>query len=59
MEGRFKTFRHGGGAGFISFYAVRYGIAVETARVSPPEEGIDNLSRRRVNLAGLTAQWLA
>ena len=52
---RFDRFRHGAGHGCYSVRnAVRCRIVFETARVRPPEQRIDNFSRDRVNLAGLS-----
>ena len=50
INGRSDRFRHRAGHDFRSIcYSVQFRIAVETDRVSPPEQRIDNLSRGRVN----------
>ena len=50
INGRSDRYRHGAGHDFCSICdTVRFRIAVETDRVSPPEQRIDNLSRGRVN----------
>ena len=54
IDGRFDRFRRGAGGGFCSVRDVRRsGVAVETDRLGPAEQRIDNLARCRVNLAGL------
>jgi hypothetical protein len=52
FTGRMHSRFDGYACGFVCT-AVRWRICVETARVSPPKQRIDNLARARGNWAGL------